>query len=337
MNTRPGIIGWRMIAIVAVLLLASTAPAQTFRNRDELVKQINAGVTVLRYTGTAGELYIDIRIDIRRDTSIDFAGATVKVRTFGEEPAFDVRGATFTARNYTSITHSKNWFARADNGEIVLRKFNHRGTRGIFVPRGVANLIGGVSNTREYGLYGGSIDRGDSYTAKLYIENVKFASTEPNGETPVRLMGAWGDFVRCTFDSSAQTGTRKESAQVRYGVAGKSINFADCEAKSSMSVKPLNTGEAGAETLAKYMAYSKRVPLIVNFNFGSVRGYVQVEGSTTATWHRTAFTGADPRGIGGNTAITTGWIAGTRGKAFANSCEWGMWPRKGDGGVVVKP
>lgn len=336
--TKPTLFAVRLIGLLLIASNTFAAPVP-FRNGAELEKQIKAGATELAYTGQRGsEIYLDREnVFTKAAGTINFNGAAVKVRVPNHAGAFKADGGKLYLVDYASFTQSKNWLAIADNGgEILCRKFEHNGTRGVFGIEGVLNLISGKSTTREYGIYAGSIDRGDRATVKVYAQDVDFSHDhEKFGESPVRLMGAWGDFVRCTFTTPPLT---KESQQARYGVPQQKTTFTRCTFKYNLSLRPLRAGEAGKSEEEKYRRYAAKVPLLLEFIGCTIHGYSQIEGNTRAKFIDCTFTGPDPRGIGGtNTAINTGWAWGIRAKVEAIRCTFGVWKNAGDDGVAIKP
>lgn len=317
--------------------LAFAAP-QSARSGEDIAKLIRSGATEIivdRPRGT--EIFIDREsVFTKAIGTINFNGAAVKVRVPNHAGAFKVDGGKLYLVDYTSFTQSKNWWAIADrSGEILCRKFEHRGTRGVFGIEGVLNLINGKSATREYGIYAGSVDRGDHATVKVYAQDVEFKNTEAKGEAPVRIMGGYGDFLRCSFNSAAMTDTKKESLQDRYGVAGQKMVYTACTFDYSLSLQPLydKKSDLGIE----YRAYSLKVPLDLEFIRCRIRGYTMTGGNTRAKFIDCDFIGRDPRGIGGSTAITTGWAWGVRSKVEAIRCNFNAWKAAGDEGVTIKP
>jgi hypothetical protein len=325
--------------IFAFLFIASFAYAAPIgvKTGDDLAKQINAGAKQIYIDREPGfVLYVDARIEVRRDVEVDQRWTVVRERVPNEDAAFYVtNGATLTVKNGGSITDGKSWFAIVDGGAIKLRKFNAKGTRGIFVPRGTINWIEGETSAREYSLYAGSVDRSDKHVAEIYAERVKFRSSEPVGESPVRIMGGFGLFYRCEFDSRKMTSTAKESAQIRHGKAGHSVTFQECIAQTSLSIRPLRVSDGSTAMILKYHAYAAKNPLEVIWLGGRVNGYTQSGGNTTVSFRGTTI-GKDPRGVGGSTAITTEWIGGKQSKGFATDCLFIGWVRKGDSGVTIK-
>lgn len=325
----------RLLALLLCSLFAGLAPAAPvpFKNGAELEKQIKAGKNDLYFAGPrGGEIFIDREISWTFSSgTIDFRGALPKVRVPKHSAAFRVTGK-LVARDFGSFTHNGNWFVIVEkNGDFAARKFYMQGTNGLFGRHGIVNLIGGKTKTRAYGLYFGDVSTGG--ICKVYAQDVEFLSSEPIGEAPVRNMGGYGDFVRCTFNALALTQTKKEANQQRYGVKEQKTVLTECVIDGSLNLAPLY--EKGSDLGLEYKDYSLKTPLYLEFIRCKILGYAQTGGNTRVKFIDCAFSGPDPR-VAKDVAITTGWAWGVRSKVEAIRCTWGTWKVKGDSGVTIR-
>lgn len=354
----------RIIRTLCAFLFAAASPAigpatfaatYTIRGGGDLTAREWPDGTVLNLADSDGVLLADRPVAWRGHLTINGNDQAISFRQNKDGAALFTTSDTrkLSLFNLQIIANEfPGGMTRAieiDGRAHTLRNVFVAGGDTIILRRGHLTWIGGGTGDqtpKKYGAgyFGDVLSPGDT-AGTFYLENLAIRSGR--GETGLRIMGASGKIVNCSFDGRSNN-YHKESIQVRHGnERDEPIEFINCRFVNNGVAGPLGKGGATESMLRVYHEYAKRHPARILFDGGSMIGYATVEGSAIVDFKTFAFVAKDrwdtkPYSIAPSYAVgaRVHWMPyGTfRPVVTLRGCKAGSeWERIAGPGVTVKP